>query len=193
MPYILCPLAFILSNDHLIHSHFSNHNNPFGWVPLSPFYRWGTKAQERDRAGPESHDHSHWLFFFFLFKGFIDLFIETHRVRERERGRERSRLHAESPTWDSIQGLQDHALGCRLNHCATGAAPHWLFQAASLVTHLRLFQVTQIQEEVKITAMDIKTIYGRAKRMDHAAWMPSREERLSDITEENGVEEHSGT
>ena len=39
-------------------------------------------------------------------KDFIYLFM-----RERERGRGRSRLHAGSPMWDSIPGLQDHALG----------------------------------------------------------------------------------
>ena len=33
--------------------------------------------------------------------------------RDRDTGRERSRLHAGSPTWDLIQGLQDHALGQR--------------------------------------------------------------------------------
>ena len=46
---------------------------------------------------------------------------DTHRERERERGRDtgrgtgrgRSRLHAGSPTWDSIPGLQDHALDQR--------------------------------------------------------------------------------
>ncbi|KAM8948327.1 coiled-coil domain-containing protein 196 isoform 2-T2 [Lycaon pictus] len=38
---------------------------------------------------------------------------ETHRERGRDTGRGRSRLHAESPTWDLIQGLQIHALGCR--------------------------------------------------------------------------------
>ena len=44
------------------------------------------------------------------------LFIhERHREGERGRdtGRERSGLHAESLMWDSIQVLQDHALGCR--------------------------------------------------------------------------------
>ena len=39
---------------------------------------------------------------------------EKHRKRERERGRDtgkrRSKLHAGSPTWDSIQGPQDQAL-----------------------------------------------------------------------------------
>ena len=38
--------------------------------------------------------------------------------RGRDTGRRRSRLHAGSPTWDSIPGLQDQALGQRqvLNH-----------------------------------------------------------------------------
>ena len=56
-----------------------------------------------------------WEFFFF-FKIFLNLFmIDTERERERGRdtGRGRSRLHAGSPTWDSILGLQDHALGER--------------------------------------------------------------------------------
>ena len=47
-------------------------------------------------------------------KDFISLFmIDTERERERGRdtGRGRSRLHAGSPTQDSILGLQDHALG----------------------------------------------------------------------------------
>ena len=55
---------------------------------------------------------------FYFFKDlFIYLFM---REREREREREaetqaegRSRLHAGSPTWDPIPGLQDHALGRR--------------------------------------------------------------------------------
>ena len=49
-------------------------------------------------------------------------------MRDRERGRDigrgRSRLHAGSPTQDSIPGLQDHALSRRqtLNHCTTQAS-----------------------------------------------------------------------
>ena len=41
--------------------------------------------------------------------------IVTQREREggRDTGRGRSRLHAGSPTWDSIPGLQDHALDQR--------------------------------------------------------------------------------
>ena len=40
------------------------------------------------------------------------------RERGRDTGRGRSRLHAKSPTWDSIPRLQDPALGQRqgLNH-----------------------------------------------------------------------------
>ena len=42
---------------------------------------------------------------------------ERERERERERGRDtgrgRNSLLAESPMWDSILGLQDHALGQR--------------------------------------------------------------------------------
>ena len=61
----------------------------------------------------------------FFKKDFIYLFMKD---RERERGRDigrgRSRLHAGSPMWDSILGLQDHALGQRqpLNHWATQAS-----------------------------------------------------------------------
>ena len=55
--------------------------------------------------------------------------IDIERERERERckdtGGGRSRLHAGSPTWDSIPGLQDRALGQRqaLNHRATQECP----------------------------------------------------------------------
>ena len=38
---------------------------------------------------------------------------ETKKERGRDTGRERSRLHAGSPIWDSIPGLQDHAPGQR--------------------------------------------------------------------------------
>ena len=46
---------------------------------------------------------------------------DTHTERERGRdtGRGRSRLHAGSPMWDSIPGLQDQALGWR------AGANHW--------------------------------------------------------------------
>ena len=47
-----------------------------------------------------------------FFKDFIYLFMkETERERGRDTGRGRSRLHAGSPMWDSILGLQDYTLG----------------------------------------------------------------------------------
>ena len=61
--------------------------------------------------------------------------IVTHRERERDIGRDRSRLHAGSLTWDSIPGLQDRALGQRqaLNHCATQRSLDLLSRYASEV------------------------------------------------------------
>ena len=55
---------------------------------------------------------------------------DTQRERERGRdtGSERSRLHAGSPTWDSIPGLQDHTWAkAALNRWATGAAHKCIF------------------------------------------------------------------
>ena len=53
--------------------------------------------------------------------------IVTHRERERQRHRQREKQApcTGSPTWDSIPGLQDRALGQRqaLNHCATQGSP----------------------------------------------------------------------
>ncbi|XP_041592965.1 protein N-lysine methyltransferase METTL21A isoform X3 [Vulpes lagopus] len=43
----------------------------------------------------------------------LDYLFRGERERERERGRRRSRLHAGSPTWDLILGLQNHTPGCR--------------------------------------------------------------------------------
>ena len=37
--------------------------------------------------------------------------IDIYRERGRDTGRWRSRLHAGSPTWDSIPGPQDHTPG----------------------------------------------------------------------------------
>ena len=54
--------------------------------------------------------------------------IVTHR--ERERGRDTGRGRSRSPTWDSIPGLQDRALGQRQapNRCATqGSLKEFLF------------------------------------------------------------------
>ena len=54
------------------------------------------------------------LYFFFL-RFYLSIY---DRERGRDTGGGRCRLHARSPTWDLIPGLQDHALGQRqaLNH-----------------------------------------------------------------------------
>ena len=74
-----------------------------------------------------------WVFFgfvLFFLRFFIYSFMrDTERKRERgrDRDRERSRLHAGSPTWDSMLGPQDHGLSQRqmLNRWATQASPQF--------------------------------------------------------------------
>ena len=46
----------------------------------------------------------------------ISMIILKFYLLETERERKRRRLHAGIATWDSILGLQDHALGGRQNH-----------------------------------------------------------------------------
>ena len=73
----------------------------------------------------------HFIFFIFLF--FIFFIYDSHRERKRERQRHRQREKqapcTRSPIWDSILGLQDHALGQRqaLNRCATQGSQQPLF------------------------------------------------------------------
>ena len=72
------------------------------------------------------YDHRNSSLIYFIFfkvtffcKDFIYLFMrDTERERGRDTGRGRNRLHAGTLMWDSIPGLQDHALGRRwaLNH-----------------------------------------------------------------------------
>ena len=51
---------------------------------------------------------------FIFLKDLIYLFMrDMEKERGREAGRGSSRLHARGPVWDSIPGLQDHALGPR--------------------------------------------------------------------------------
>ena len=65
------------------------------------------------------------VFFLKIFYLFIH---ERHRERARDTGRGRSRLYSGSPMWDSILGLQDHALGRKqaLNHWATQVSLYFL-------------------------------------------------------------------
>ena len=65
--------------------------------------------------------------------------IVTERERERERQREKQAPCTRSPTWDSIPGLQDRALGQRQapNRCATQGSLHILY-----IIYLNLFLST---------------------------------------------------
>ena len=69
--------------------------------------------------------------YFFFKKRFIYLFM-IERERGRDTGRGRSRLHAGSPMWDSILGLQDHAW--TKGRCQTTEPPRdplpWFFDWA---------------------------------------------------------------
>ena len=77
-------------------------------------------------------------FLFFFFFNFYLFMIVTQRERERERQRHRQKEKQApctgSPTWDSIPGLQDRALGQRQapNRCATQGS-------LGIVIHLKLY------------------------------------------------------
>ena len=60
---------------------------------------------------------------------------DTERKRGRNRGRGRSRLHARSPMWDSIPGLQDCTLGQRQapNCWATQGSPRNIFNVGKMI------------------------------------------------------------
>ena len=81
-----------------------------GLDPGTPGSRPGLKA------GTKPLSHPGIPFIYLFFKDFTSLLMrDTQREREggRDPGRGRSRLHAGSPMWDSIPGLQDHVLGQR--------------------------------------------------------------------------------
>ena len=61
------------------------------------------------------------VFFFNFLKFIYDSHRERKRERQRPRQREKQAPCTGSPTWDSIPGLQNHALGQRQvpNRCAT--------------------------------------------------------------------------
>ena len=60
--------------------------------------------------------------------------IVTERERQRHRQREKQAPCTGSPTWDSIPGLQDHALGQRQapNCCATQGSLDLLFLSSNM-------------------------------------------------------------
>ena len=96
---------------------FSGSENSVTCLPFRP--TWGLRgvgayAAPQDPFFPSFHLRSLVPLFplnFYFFKKIL-LFIHE-RQKGRDTGRGRSRLHAGNPTWDSIPGLQDHALGQR--------------------------------------------------------------------------------
>ena len=88
------------------------------------------------------------ILFFFKFLFIYD--SHTERERGRDTGRGRSRLHAGSPTWDSIPGLQDRALGQRQapNHCATQGSP-WVFNSFTCDLQVFMFLLYGIFSHTK--------------------------------------------
>ena len=78
--------------------------------------------------------------------------IVTERERERQRHRQREKQApcTGSPTWDSIPGLQDRALGQRqaLNRCATqGSQVNYLYDIHTA------FTILSSQEIVRFTKL----------------------------------------
>ena len=64
--------------------------------------------------------------FIFLLLFFLRFYLFTHE-RHRDTGRWRSRLHAGSPTWNSIPGLQDQGRRQSLNCWATQVSLNMYF------------------------------------------------------------------
>ena len=78
------------------------------WCP-SPNPSWGPYSSSKKmrvmQSAPQTQQ-AHWRWWCFIFFLIFYLFIHgRHRERGRDTGRGRSRLHAGSPTWDSILGL----------------------------------------------------------------------------------------
>ncbi|CAK7288842.1 hypothetical protein VULLAG_LOCUS65 [Vulpes lagopus] len=97
----------------------SMHREPdVGFDPGSPGSRPGPKAG----AEPLRHPGIPFLNFYLFM-------IVTERERQRHRQREKQAPCTRSPTWDSIPGLQDCALGQRQapNRCATQGSQVFLF------------------------------------------------------------------
>ena len=78
---------------------------------ILPFSLNKSPGPDVEEAKLNLHQNLQLFLFLFIFLNFIYLFMtDTEREREAETQAERSRLHAGSPTWDLIPGLQDHTL-----------------------------------------------------------------------------------
>ncbi|CAD7671546.1 unnamed protein product [Nyctereutes procyonoides] len=75
----------------------------------------------------------------FIYKLLLLYIIQRERERQRHRQREKQAPCTGSPTWDSIPGLQDRALGQRQapNRCATQGSPRLKFKTKNYKTFRR--------------------------------------------------------
>ena len=91
--------------------------NRFWWQYLGPQVQWCSKSQEPGLFNVLCWEICFCLIYFgldwFSFLRFYLFIHERHTQRGRDISRGRSRLPEGSPMWDSIPGLQDHALGRR--------------------------------------------------------------------------------
>ena len=107
------------------------HREPnVGFDPGTP----GSRPEPKADAQPLSHPGIPALRFYFYF--YFYLIYDSHTEREREaetQAEEKQAPCTGSPTWDSIPGLQDRALGQRQapNPCATQGSLKFLFREGS--------------------------------------------------------------
>ena len=78
---------------------------------------------------------------------------DTQRERQRHRRREKQAPCTGSPTWDSIPGLQDRALGQRQapNRCATQGSPKQNLCPVKAIQTDEV-RVESLRDEVSLTA-----------------------------------------
>ena len=74
-----------------------------------------------------------WCFYYFFLRFYL-FRRDIQRGRDTDRGR--SRLHAGSPMWDSIPGLQDHTPGCRQRQTAAPPGLPYLVLYMQAFSHL---------------------------------------------------------
>ena len=99
------------STPPVVHFDIRIKSNVFSTASLGPYLCFPAHLMPLLSQDPSCTSSHLCCFFFFKILFIHDRHTHTHRERGRDTGRGRSRLQAGSPTWDSIWGLQDQALG----------------------------------------------------------------------------------
>ena len=78
---------------------------------------------------------------------------DTERERQRHRQREKQAPCTGSLMWDSIPGLQDHALGLRQapNRCATQRSPSYKVLKQEFGSRFRILFLAGLEHDIAIT------------------------------------------